>query len=330
MLPTPFAPILSVVNVGPVTRRQVLARTLRTLGVAAVIPLLAACGAPSASTPAAEPPANPLIKPTANPAAPMTPILATSELAIGRNRFVLGLIDPRSQPITTGSVLVEFFKVNPSANTAEKRDEAQAAFRSLDTPQRGTWVAPIQFDVEGPWGAQITHTLPDNPEPRVARLSFQVLPRFTAPGYGEPAPKSRSLTLADVDGDASRICSNVPPCDMHDLSIADAIAAGDKPLVILFATPAFCTSATCGPALTVVQRIKQQPAYAERATFIHVEVYEHPFGEFKRVQAMQEWQLPSEPWLFLVDRQGNVRERYEGAASAEEIEPPLTALVASS
>jgi hypothetical protein len=67
--------------------------------------------------------------------------------------------------------------------------------------------------------------------------------------------------------------------------------------------------------------------YAERANFIHVEIWEYPFENQKPVKAVQEWRLPSEPWVFVVDRDGNVRDRFEGAAPAEELEPALKPLV---
>src|SRR5438132_3059095 len=70
---------------------------------------------------------NPLIKPRATNGAELTPVLASSELALGRNRFAVGLIDAQNQSITSGQVHLEFFKLN--GQTAEKRSEADAVFR---------------------------------------------------------------------------------------------------------------------------------------------------------------------------------------------------------
>ena len=54
--------------------------------------------------------------------------------------------------------------------------------------------------------------------------------------------------------------------------------------------------------------------------FIHVEVYEDndPAKGFNRW--MQEWGLETEPWTFVVGRDGKVVERFEGAVSVRELE----------
>jgi peroxiredoxin len=156
-------------------------------------------------------------------------------------------------------------------------------------------------------------------------MNFEVMQKFSAPGYGDPAPRSASLTEKDAGGDLSRICSNSPPCNLHTLSVADALQPGQKPLVVLFATPALCTSATCAPELDAVQQL--HTTYAERANFIHIELYQHPFEAQKVVKAVDEWRLPSDPWTFIVDRGGIVRDRFEGAAPADELEPALKAVL---
>jgi hypothetical protein len=40
-------------------------------------------------------------------------------------------------------------------------------------------------------------------------------------------------------------------------------------------------------------------------------------------RAVDEWHLPSDPWTFVVDRTGIVRDRFEGAAPFDELEPAL-------
>src|SRR6266567_2525504 len=176
----------------------------------------------------------------------------------------------------------------------------------------------------GAGGGQVTVTPTDAP-PKVARLNFDVRERFSAPGYGDPAPRSASPTLPDVGGDASRLCTNQPPCGLHDLSIADALQPARKALVVAFATPAFCTSALCGPELGTV--LKLRDAYLDRVNFVHVEIYQYPFEQQKTAKTVDEWHLPSEPWVFMVDRDGVVRDRFEGSAPLDELEPALKTLV---
>ena len=289
-----------------------------------MLTLAAACQSAAPATPTAPPTAaNPLIKPRAASGADLTAVNASTELALGRNRFAIGLIDSRSQPITTGNVNVEFFKLTGNGQ-AEKRSEASAIFRSVGGASKGVWVSPATFSELGAWGAQVTLDSGGG-TPTQARMNFEVKQKFSAPGYDEPAIRSQSPTDRDVNGDTSHICSNAPPCRLHSMSIADALAPGTKPLVLLFATPALCTSATCAPELDAVQQLHS--TYSEQANFIHVEIYQFPFEQQRTAKAVDEWHLPSDPWTFIVDKTGIVRDRFEGAAPLEELEPSLKSIL---
>ncbi|MDQ6675633.1 MAG: FixH family protein [Chloroflexota bacterium] len=302
------------------TRRQVI----HVVGAGAVLSLFEACQAPAASPGSAPagvaPAANPLLKPRAT--AELTAVQATSELAVGRNRFALGLIDARSQPITSGNVTVEFFKLI-GGGKAEKRADTPAVFRSVGGASKGVWVTSATFSETGQWGAQVTLDAGDGP--KQTQMNFEVGPKFSAPGYADPVPRSASLTDRDVNGDTSHICSNTPACALHSMSIAEALEPGQKPLVLLFATPALCTSATCAPELEAVQQLHS--VYAESANFVHVEIYQYPFDGQQHVQTVDEWHLPSEPWTFIIDKAGSVGDRFEGSAPMEELEPALKAVL---
>jgi hypothetical protein len=92
---------------------------------------------------------------------------------------------------------------------------------------------------------------------------------------------------------------------MHALSIAQAIDSG-KPAVIAFATPAFCQSRICGPTMEVMDELYSK--HGDAVAFVHVEPYDlaalREQAQFQLAPAAVEWHLPSEPWVFVVDRQG--------------------------
>ena len=115
----------------------------------------------------------------------------------------------------------------------------------------------------------------------------------------------------------------MPPCQLHDLTIADALAL-KKPALLLFATPGFCVSATCGPDLETVQSL--QPDFRDRLSFLHLEIYSDPQTQTLS-QAVTEWRLPSEPWVFLVDRDGKVADKLEGGLTAAELREGIERLV---
>ena len=143
------------------------------------------------------------------------------------------------------------------------------------------------------------------------------------------APGSVTPTVDDVGGvdRLDRITSaNPPDPDLYRMSIHSALASG-QPLVVVFSTPAFCVTATCGPQVEVVSNL--QDAYRDRANFIHVEVFQDPhLIEGQRptggvVPAVEEWNLPTEPWTFVVGGDGLIRAKFEQFAAAEEIEAAL-------
>ena len=86
-------------------------------------------------------------------------------------------------------------------------------------------------------------------------------------------------------------------------------------MVVTFSTPAFCVTATCGPQLDVITGLKEQ--YGGAVNFVHVEVVEDPHllnegrPAARWAPAVEEWGLLSEPWTFVVDRDGLVWAKFE-------------------
>jgi hypothetical protein len=145
---------------------------------------------------------------------------------------------------------------------------------------------------------------------------------------GQSAPRSENPTAAQVP-DVSYIDSGQPPDDMHAISIADAIAR-HRPTLVVFATPAFCTSATCGPQIQAIQAL--EPAYRDRLTFVHVEVYTDIRPDPSKRQlspVMTEWHLQTEPWVFLVNRSGDIGAVFEGAAATDELKQAVDQMLAA-
>ena len=136
----------------------------------------------------------------------------------------------------------------------------------------------------------------------------------------DPAPRSETPTgdefpLAEISSDPD------PDPSFYDLSLADAVADG-RPTVVVFATPAFCQTAVCGPTLDIV---KGMTGAHPGVDFVHVEVYTNldDAENLEIVPAVIEWGLPTEPWVFVVDADGIVIARFEGVISVEEISAVL-------
>ena len=144
-----------------------------------------------------------------------------------------------------------------------------------------------------------------------------------APDVGDPALPSATPTLASTGGDLSALTTRAPP-DMTLLrySIAGSLRAR-VPFVVTFATPKFCSSRTCGPVVDVLEEVAKR-FDGKAIRFIHVEVYEgnDPANGYNRW--MKEWNLPTEPWTFLVNANGIIVARFEGSVSVEELEAAVS------
>ena len=139
------------------------------------------------------------------------------------------------------------------------------------------------------------------------------------PDVGDAAIASDTPTLSSSGGDTSSLTTRTPPDEsLLRYSIADSLDA-KVPFVVTFATPKFCASRTCGPVVDVVEEVSRR-LDGESVRFIHVEVFEDndPAKGYNRW--LKEWNLPTEPWTFLVGSDGRIAERFEGTVSVDELE----------
>ena len=108
--------------------------------------------------------------------------------------------------------------------------------------------------------------------------------------------------------------------------MADSIAA-HKPFVVVFATPRFCTSRTCGPVVDVVDRARRSFARSG-IRFIHVEIYKDNDPAKGDNKWVRQWRLPTEPWTFIVGRDGRIKAKFEGSLSVRELESAVRRFLA--
>ncbi|MBI4312062.1 MAG: thioredoxin family protein [Chloroflexi bacterium] len=289
-------------------------RLTKLVFVCLAIAALAACSGGPASSP----------MPTVPARAALTPLLATSDIAVGKNRLVFALLDKNSAPVKASAVDMRLSVLQGDA--AVPQGTAQAAYRPWPSGPGGVFVAEVDTPQAGLWVADLAPT-DGVAAGQQAQLTFQVAPQSATPALGAPAPATVNRTAKDVASLAELSSDLSPDPDLYSMTIADAARSG-KPTVVTFATPAFCESATCGPQVDVVKQVKK--AHQGAANFIHVEIYANPQemrtdpSKGKVAPAVQEWRLPSEPWTFVLDAKGNVAAKFEGFVSYEELEPALT------
>lgn len=145
---------------------------------------------------------------------------------------------------------------------------------------------------------------------------LEVRSRSATPAIGALAVQSRTPTLGTAP--IARLTTRVPPDRaLLRYSVAGSLRA-HAPFVLVFATPRYCTSRTCGPVVDVVDSVRAQ--FAKKGIrFIHVEIYKDNDPSKGENQWVRQWHLPTEPWIFLVGRDGRVKAKFEGAVSRGEL-----------
>jgi hypothetical protein len=265
------------------------------------------------------------------------PVIMTSELVVGQNRLAFGLLKEH-QLLDDADVVVRVYELH--GQQGQLKAQTRALYARLEiveqgqrvhihpdgtrhvhnetTDVQGIYVTYIMFEWPGTWGLEVLARQGDGPV-EVSRFTVNVLEAPHTPTPGTPAPRSYNLIASDVQ-DLHQIDTSDPPDPrLHQVRIADAIAQG-KPQVIVFATPQFCTSRICGPVVDIVRTLL--PAYGERVVFTHQEIWQDAAArEF--FPTVAEWGLQTEPWIFIVDSKGIIRAKFEGLATAREIEAVL-------
>jgi hypothetical protein len=156
--------------------------------------------------------------------------------------------------------------------------------------------------------------------------TMDVRSRSRTPAIGARAFPSRTPTIASARGRIALLTTRTPPDRaLLRYSIADSLAA-HAPFVVVFATPKFCASRTCGPVVDVVDSVRRRFA-AQGVRFVHVEIYRGNDPQNGLNRWVREWRLPSEPWTFAIGRDGRIKAKFEGSVSAGELAAAVRVLV---
>ena len=246
-------------------------------------------------------------------------VLVPSELTIGQNRMAVGLLDSNKQMIHDAEVHFHYFDLaNPSAPMLEQEANAYR----VQSPDGLTTIfaQDRSFDRAGAWGLEVQARLADG-QTAVQRIKFTVATESNQLLPGDAAPRLQTPALADVDGDFSQITSAWEPDPaLHQLSLDEALANG-KPTVLLLATPAFCQTRFCGPAYEIASDLTAQ--VDSQANVLQLEVYsglpDPSQTDWQLSPVMSAFGLTTEPWVYVMDGDGEIVYRAEGLFSLDEI-----------
>lgn len=245
-------------------------------------------------------------------------LLASFQPLVGPNQRVAFAVLDGEKPLRNAT------EVDVSFSLAAKNDFSKtisAQLHESGIEARPFFVATPALDTAGPWVMRVKH------KGRQSDAALQVFDPATLeiPVPGQPMISTPTPTPSDSRG-VDPICTRDPVCPWHDVSLDDALKE-DKPVVVLFATPALCQSSTCGPVLDIL--LKAAPEFADKVRFVHVEIFTDMTGK-TLAPAVKAYHLENEPFLFLADRQGIVQDRIDGPLDLDDARSYLRRLVALS
>jgi hypothetical protein len=253
--------------------------------------------------------------------------VASSDLYAGAPQRVqvgvFGSTDQGVQLLTGGSVSLSLVSADggdPITGTAAYvpapgTPDAKTASLTAPSDARGVYqLDNVTFPSAGQWQAQLSFT----PSGQQVDLTdaFTVADTPALPAPGQKAMATDNLTMASKGVSPQAIDSRaqdgapVPDAELHQTTIADAIAAG-RPALVLFATPVYCQSQFCGPSTDALEQLAKTGP--KNADYIHVEIW-HDYQKNEVNKAAADWLLRNgdltEPWLYLIGPDGKIVDRW--------------------
>jgi hypothetical protein len=291
----------------------------------AVILLVAACGSnPSPSSPATA-------TPSGSGRLDVLPTIVSQELGVGPDRILVSVTDATGKPAGSPDRKISVAFRGPGGATIAA---SPTTFIWALEGSIGVYVLHATFPAAGQWTADFTTSAPGSPEATIP-FGFDVKPRTEVLAPGDPAPSVVTPTIASAGGDVAKVSTDAKPVPrFYQTSEADALAS-KKPFVLIFATPKFCTSQTCGPTL---DKLKPVAAAHPEMTFINVEPYLlkddqgqlqpvlDASGNLQAAPATLAFKLISEPFVFVIGADGKISSSFELVFSPDEIDAAVKAV----
>jgi hypothetical protein len=301
------------------------------IGIVALAALGVACGGGSSPDVTTVPPVPGPFADIAKGAKSLSVLSTGSPVEPGTVPFSFALSDQKGGLLTGGTIQVW---AAPAGGGSKRVGPFPATWypftaysltgdHSPKTPIPGTYLANLEISATGNWlvgvvalGGFGTAALPVSP-----RVPHAV---------GSKATPVKT-PVATTDAAIAEICTRTPVDHLHAISLDEALGNG-KPTVVSFATPLLCGSQLCGPV--VDEQILASRSVGAKANFIHVEEFlpgpthsPPPPSLENQSAAFKAWHLDTEPWMFVIDRDGVIRASFEGPVTATLIEQALRPLL---
>jgi hypothetical protein len=257
-------------------------------------------------------------------------VIVSSQVSVGPSRLLYTVTDPGYQVVASQDIQTRLKLFALDRDKGSPALEADGAFLDTGTG-RGLYRANVAFPCSGTWGAEVTAVGLDGAS-TLARTMFRVADAGSTPAIGAPAPRSDSLTASTLEEVRKISTDPEPALEAYQTTVAETVTSGN-PSVVFFATPAFCQSGVCGPTVEMVKAVVAE--YGDELEHVTVEPYKlmetanglqpelDQQGRLQPVQAVLDYGIAVEPYLFVVDAQGNVAAKFEVVVDEDELRGAL-------
>lgn len=251
----------------------------------------------------------------------------------GENRYSFTLAERDHQEITDAEVALYIAPIPDPGQGRSAYDEpalgpfparvvslgTEPEYRSDTTAENpfastAFYVTDIPFSHAGDWRVEALIRHQD-------RLIAKSLPRAAVGAYrgiprrGDRPPQITTPTPTSSDAGAQGLTTRRPPGSLNDLNFAEVL--GERPVALLFTSPAFCQSRACSPVADVAEQVNAE--LGGEVEVIHMEIYNDNDPDHGVRPQVRRFNLPSDTWLFVAGADGRIRTAVEGPFGVDEM-----------
>ena len=236
-----------------------------------------------------------------------------TSLVVGVNRISLALLDQQQNPVHAAGVTARVLNNNGAT-------VGTVALKNIGPEYGGipVYVGVTKFPDVGQYEFIVSGSRSDG-QPVLGHAYVTVAVSGIGVAVGAHVPPVSQAVLGVPGVTLATLDSGIPPDSWHDVTVAQGVAQ-HRPMVLFFGDPSFCPSKTCGPTHQILEQLCT--AYCSRLLFEHIETYypAGPPGATAHVNpAFSAFGLQTDPWIYFVDSDGVVTDRYEGPVTLQQL-----------
>lgn len=268
-------------------------------------------------------------------------------------RLLVGLTAPEGKIVAFGEVMFDLAYIGTATTQTEVEivQSVPASYRlvaGMEEPADtkgprlfdpfdgglGVYGATVSLDKAGFWAVRVRGDLTDGTKIETTS-NFEVFAEPRNPFIGQLAPRTQTRMVGDAGITPKGIDSRagddgvIPDPRLHDRTIADMVDSGE-PFVVVISTPTYCISRFCGPITDTVGNLADE--YDGKLEAAHLEVW-NDFENKALNKEAAEWIYqngadPREPWVFVVDRNGVIVDRFDNVTTETDLRAAIERVVA--